>query len=160
MSTADPSQENELVITRIFDAPRELVFRAWTEPERFMKWTGPRGFVGSNHTIDLRPGGAWRVMIKKESNGEELWHGGVYREVAPPERLVFTFAWDGDDGKPENEMLIELNLEEHEGKTKMTFRQTRFKSIAQRDGHRGGWNSSFDKLDELIATTRDKSSAR
>jgi uncharacterized protein YndB with AHSA1/START domain len=71
--------------------------------------------------------------------------------VVEPERMVFTFAWDGDDGKPENEMLIALTFAEQGKKTVMTLRQTRFRSVEQRDRHRGGWNSALDRFEEFVA---------
>ena len=144
--------EPELIITRVFDAPRELVWKAWTDPVQCAKWMGPRGFTAHSITRDPRPGGAWRTCLRRDEDGEELWHGGVTREIVEPDRLVFTFAWDGDDGKPENEMLITLTFIEENGKTKMTLHQTGFRSVEQRDGHNGGWNSTFDRLEELVAT--------
>jgi len=143
--------ELELVIIRIFDAPRELVWKAWTDPAQMAKWMGPRGYTGCNLEGELRPGGKWRACLRRDEDGEELWQGGVYREVVEPERLVWTFAWEGDDGLPENEMLITATFAGEAGKTKMTFQQTGFRSIDQRDGHDGGWNSTFDRLEEFLA---------
>ncbi len=111
---------------------------------------GPRGFTGHSLSGDLRPGGKWRLCIRRDDTGEDLWQGGVYREVVEPERAVFTFAWDGDDGLPENEMLITLTFQEYQGKTKLTLHQTGFRSIEQRDGHGGGWNSVFDRFEEFL----------
>ena len=127
----------ELVITRDFDAPRELVWAAWNDPEHAKRW-GPAGFTTPVREMDLRPGGAWRaVMISPE--GREYRQHGVVREVVPPERLAFTFAWDDH---PEEEMYIEVTFAEHRGKTRMTFRQTGFASAHSRDGR--SWRTPHD----------------
>ena len=153
-STAEtqPLADRELVITRILDAPPSLVFKLWTDPAQVTRWLGPRGFTATRMERDLRPGGAWRACLRRDETGGELWQGGVYREVVEPERLVFTFAWDGADGRPGHETLVTITFAEHAGKTTMTFCQAVFESVEQRDGHRGGWNSSFDRLEEYAAT--------
>ena len=152
-SNPDSSTKLELVITRIFSAPRQLVWKAWSDRTMMPQWMGPRGFQACNMEGEFRPGGYWRACLRPDDGSESLWQGGVYREIVEPERLVFTFAWDGDDGQPENEMLITITFEEQNGKTKMNFHQTGFRSVEQRDGHRGGWTSTFDRLDEFLAKT-------
>jgi uncharacterized protein YndB with AHSA1/START domain len=144
-AAADPA-ERVLVITRIFDAPRELVWKLWTDPAHARHWMGPRGFTATDFEQDPRPGGAWRLCLRADDGGRELWQGGVLREIVEPERLVYTFAWDGEDGRRGHETLVTITFAEHQGKTKMTFRQAVFESAGQRDGHQGGWNSSFDRL--------------
>jgi uncharacterized protein YndB with AHSA1/START domain len=145
--------ERVLVITRVLDAPPSLAFALWADPAHAKHWAGPRGFTATHVEGDLRPGGAWRACLRRDENGEELWQGGVYREVVEPERLVFTFAWDGEDGRRGHETLITVTFAEHgAGKTKMTFRQAVFESVGQRDGHQGGWSSAFDRLAEHAAT--------
>jgi uncharacterized protein YndB with AHSA1/START domain len=150
-AAAEPA-ERVLEITRVFDAPPRLVFKAWTDPAHAARWAGPRGFTASHLKSDVRPGGAWRTCLRRDEDGEELWQGGVYREVVEPERLVFTFAWDRDDGGRGHETLVTVTFAEHQGeKTRMTFRQAVFESVGQRDGHQGGWNSAFDRLAEHVA---------
>ena len=144
-------EDRVLVITRVFDAPRELVFRAWTDPAHVTRWMGPRGYTATHFKQDQRPGGAWRACLRKDDNGEELWQGGVLREVVAPERLVFTFGWYGDDGRPGHETLVTVTFAEEHGKTRMTFQQAVFETMAQRDGHQGGWSSAFDRLEEQLA---------
>jgi uncharacterized protein YndB with AHSA1/START domain len=142
---------HELVIERIFDAPRKLVWKMWTEKEHALQWGGPRDYPMVQTEADVRPGGKWRSCLRSVETGEELWQGGVYSEVVEPERLVFTFAWDEDSGQSTtHETLVTITFTEQEGKTKMTFRQTPFKSLESRDGHREGWNSSFDRLDSYL----------
>jgi uncharacterized protein YndB with AHSA1/START domain len=148
-SIVEPA-ERELVITRVFDAPRELVFKAWTDPALAMGWFGPRDHPATDMEMDVRPGGAWRGCLRSTESGKELRLGGMYREIVAPERVVFTFAWD-EEGERGLETLVTLTFVEEGGKTRMTFRQTPFQSIEERDGHRGGWTSSFDRLEEYVA---------
>jgi len=148
-ANAKPATERELVITRIFDAPRELVFKLWTDPQHMARWWGPKWCPAVSVEMDVRPGGRWRNCLKSVETGADLWHGGVFREVTPPERLVFTFAWE-EEGERGMENLVTITFAEQGGKTLMTFRQTPFQSHAERDGHRDGWTSVFDRLDEHL----------
>lgn len=142
---------DELVITRVFDAPRELVFEAFTDPKHGLHWMGPRDYPIVKMEGELKPGGKWRSCLRAKDSGEELWNGGVYREVVAPERLVYTFAWDEESGNTPTETLVTLTFEDENGKTKMTFRQAPFASTESRDGHNEGWNSSFDRLDDYLS---------
>lgn len=137
----------ELRITRVFDAPRDLVFQAWTEPERLMRWWGPKGFTTSSFEMDLRPGGGWRAVMRTPE-GEEHVHYGVVREVVRPERLVFTFTWEDE---PDHEMLVTVTFTERGGKTEMALHQAPFASAESRDSHQEGWNETFDRLAEYLA---------
>ena len=141
--------ERELVITRVFDAPRDLIFRAWTDPRQAVQWWGPRDYPATHLEMDVRPGGVWRGRLRSIADGRELTLGGVFREIVAPERVVFTFAWD-EEGERGIETLVTVTFAEEEGKTRMTFRQVPFQSIEERDGHRGGWTSSFDRLAEYV----------
>lgn len=143
----------ELVIARVLDAPRELVFRAWTEQAHRLRWFAPHGFTVVQGESDPRPGGAWRSCMRSP-DGVDHWHGGVWREVVRPERLVFTFAWDEDgllgQGRPGRETLVTVTFAERGGRTTMTFRQTGFGSGASRDDHGEGWAESFERLAALL----------
>jgi uncharacterized protein YndB with AHSA1/START domain len=86
--------ERELVITRVFDAPRDLVFKAWTDPRQAVQWWGPRNYPAAHLEMDVRPGGAWRGRLRSIADDRELPLGGVFREIVAPERVVFTFAWN------------------------------------------------------------------
>ena len=142
------ADQRELVITRLFDAPRSVVWRAWTDPEQVKSW-GPRGFTTTEREMEFRPGGAWHaVMVSPE--GQRLRQHGVVQEVVQLERLVFTFIWDDH---PEEEMLVSVSFVDRGQRTEMVFRQTGFSSDASRDGHRGGWNEAFDQLAETLAVT-------
>jgi uncharacterized protein YndB with AHSA1/START domain len=141
--------DRELIIRRKFDAPRERVFDAWIDPELGKQWSAPRDFTVPFLEGDPRPGGTWRLCMRR-ANGEDLWVGGVYREVQRPERLVSTHAWENPDGTPGEETLMTITLAERDGKTEMTFRQSGFETVESRDGHREGWTECFDQLDELL----------
>jgi uncharacterized protein YndB with AHSA1/START domain len=148
---ATATTDRDLVITRVFDAPRELVFQAWVDPAQFARWWGPEGFSAPVAELDAVPGGAWRSCIRRAADGLDIWSSGIYREIVPPERLVFTFAWDREGGGRGHETLVTVTFAEQQGgKTRMTFRQAVFESVEQRDGHQGGWNSAFDRLAEHV----------
>jgi uncharacterized protein YndB with AHSA1/START domain len=143
--------ERALVIKRVFDAPRTLVFKAWTEPEHLVHWSCPHGFTLTHCEGDLRPGGAWRSCMRSP-DGRDLWLSGVYKAIVAPERLVFTHAWDNAQGEPGHQTLVTVTFAERGGKTEMTFRQAVFESVGERDGHQGGWTECFDKLAEYVKT--------
>ncbi len=139
-----------LEIVRVFDATRELVFQAWVDPERMKQWSAPHDYEIGHNEGEARPGGRWRCSMV--SDHEVLWLGGVYREVIENERLVFTHAWEGEDGRPGHETVVTVRFEDAgEGKTRMIFRQAFFDSVDSRDGHEGGWGECFDRLDDLLA---------
>jgi uncharacterized protein YndB with AHSA1/START domain len=140
-----PIQMWELELTRVFRAPRELVFAAWTAPEHLMSWSGPRGFSGTIDMFDCRPGGAFRTCLQAP-DGSEHWARGTYLEVSPPHRLVFTHAWEDEQGAPGPETTVTVTLSEHESGTLMHFHQGTFKAVSSRDGHEHGWTESFDRL--------------
>jgi len=148
--------DDELLISHTFDASAELVFSLWAKPEHMKRWMGPEGFVCPHAEIDFRVGGAYRCMMKSPSN-DENWFGGVYREIVPYRRLVFTFAWDAGPSS-RIETLVTITLTERGGKTVQTFHQTPFSSVEARDRHVGGWTSCFDKLvayaEQLTKETR------
>lgn len=149
------TEGHELVITRVFDAPRELLFALWTDPAHVVRWMGPRGFTVTHLEQDPRPGGAWRLCLSQDDGSRHLWRGGINKEIVEPERLVFTFAWEDADGRPGHETLVTVTFAEQDGKTKMTFRQAFFETVEQRDGHHKGWSSSFDRLEEYAREVRD-----
>jgi uncharacterized protein YndB with AHSA1/START domain len=145
------SSERTLVLTRIFDAPRSLVFNAWTEPEHLMRWWGPRGYSTTVSEMDLRPGGAYRFRMLSPEGVVHWWHG-VIREIARPERIVWTCMVDDTDGRSISaETLLTVTFEDQGGKTRLTLHQGVFESVTGRDGHRGGWTSAFDRLAEFLA---------
>jgi uncharacterized protein YndB with AHSA1/START domain len=146
---ASPTTDRELVITRVFDAPRSLVFKAWTEPERIKQWWGPRGAVTLSCELDFRPGGLWRTRAKAPDGREYVSHS-VFREIVEPERLVFSYAWEDLEGKLKHETLVTITFVEQNSKTVLTFQQGVFESVTARDAHEGGWREFFDLLSEYL----------
>jgi len=149
----------ELSITRTFDAPRGLVWKAWTDPEMVKQWKGPRGFKATEYVNSKQPGGQWRLTMEGQRPGSEqmvkLGQHGVLKEIRPPELLVYTFAWDdrccvGLGESPFKENIVTVRFEEQGGKTVMHFHQAPFATESERDGHGGGWNSSFDRFAEFM----------
>lgn len=144
--------DREIVLTRVFDAPRQLVFEAWTRPEHVARWWGLRHQSMTVCEIDLRPGGAWRFVLR-EPDGQEFAFHGVYREIAPPERLVHTFVFEP---MPQHEALITVVFREDDGKTTMT-ETILHRTAAARDGHlqsgmEAGSAECLDRLEELLDT--------
>lgn len=171
MTTAAETQQkesldmqHELSITRVFDAPRDLVWKALTDPNELTQWYGPRQFDTRDVKADVRPGGKWSLRIVSDGFDDgtgtirkaDLLQFGEYREVVEPRRLAFTFQWDPATGLGSHETIITINLEEQDGKTTMHFHQAPFKTIADRDGHNRGWNSAFDKLVDRLASDGPK----
>lgn len=146
----------KLTLTRIFAAPRSLVFAAWTQAKQMQQWSAPTGFTIPVCQGDLRVGGPWRACMVSPQ-GEKLWLGGVYREIVRDRKLVFTHAWDGEG----NETLVTVRFSDHPRGTKLSFEQTGFGSADSRDGHRGGWSECFVRLkDYLKASPVRKKRAR
>jgi uncharacterized protein YndB with AHSA1/START domain len=150
-SAATELAERELVVTRIIDAPRSLVFKAWTEAEQVARWWGPQGFVTTYCEMDIRPGGAFRCCMRSPA-GTDHWKRGVYREIVEPERIVFTFAWEDADGKPGHELLTTVTFDDLGAKTRLTLHQAMFETVERRDDHRGGWTSCFERFAEYMAS--------
>lgn len=149
------TEPREFTVTRVFNAPRELVFKAWTEPAHLAAWYGPRGTRTPIESIelDLRPGGRWRARMVREDNGTEFPVGGEYREIVEPERLVFTWALD-DRG---SESLVTITFADHGDKTEMTFHQAGFATGGETTGVEDGWLSAFDRLtDHVIDKEEDR----
>jgi uncharacterized protein YndB with AHSA1/START domain len=143
--------DTEILMTRTFDAPRHLVFDAFTKPEHLVHWWGPRGTTLSECIFDARPGGTWRIVMR-EANGEQTVFFGEIREVTPPERFVWTFGFEGMPGEPGPE---EMTFEEHDGKTTVRSRST-FPDKESRDGllqsgMEAGAIETYERLDEHLA---------
>jgi uncharacterized protein YndB with AHSA1/START domain len=150
------NEERELVLTRVFDAPRELVFKAWTDPKQVAQWWGPHGFTNPVCDLDVRPGGAIRIHMRGP-DGTVYPMTGVYNEVVEPERLVFTSAALDADGNPMFEVLTTVTFAEQGGKTKQIMRARVIKSTAEAapyiKGMEAGWTQSLERLAESLAKT-------
>ena len=165
MSTAtiDPKQATpvgyELNITRTFDAPRELVWKAWTDAEMAKQWRGPRGFHVTDFVAPATPGDILLMAMEGHRPGSDklvkLSLHGTTLEIKPPELLVFTFGWGdratvGLEQSPFKENVVTVRFEERGGKTVMHFKQAPFATEGERDGHHGGWNSAYDRFAEFM----------
>ena len=145
------STERELVITRVIDAPRSLVFRAWTQPEHLARWWGPQGFTTIHCEMDVRIGGTYRFGMRSPT-GTDYWKRGVFRELVEPERVVFTFAWERADGTLDHELLTTVTFEEQGAGTRLTLHQTGFATAERRDDHVQGWTSALERLAEYLSS--------
>lgn len=144
----------DLVMSRLLDAPRELVWKAWTEPAQMRQWLGPRELTTTLCEVDLRAGGSYR-FVHADPSGAEFVFRGVYREIVAPERLVHTFIFEG---MPDNEAVVVATFQDIGGKTLVTER-TRFDVAASREGAiaggmPAGMDESMDRLAELLAAAK------
>jgi uncharacterized protein YndB with AHSA1/START domain len=149
-TTYTTPSDREIGMTRVFNAPRELVYQAYTDPNHVPHWWGPRRMTTTVNTMDVRPGGAWRV-VQRDPEGNEYGFRGEYREVVPPERLVYTFEFEGMPGHILGETVT---FEEQDGKTTVTSTAL-FDSVEDRDGMlesgmESGAIESWDRLAELL----------
>jgi uncharacterized protein YndB with AHSA1/START domain len=148
---SDTVAAREITITRIYDAPREEVWKAWTEPERLAEWWGKRGWnaVPSSITMDVHPGGTFRVTTISDADGAEMTTDGVYREVVEPERLVLEEPSEEDwhAGAVSTVLFRDLG----DGRTEMRFSTTVTTTAAIHDAAQAGLGSAFDRLGEHLA---------
>ena len=148
MATASndaPVADRTLIITRMLDAPRALVFKAWSQPEHLARWWGPRGFTLPECKVDFREGGAF-FMLMRSPEGNDHRLRGMYQEIAPPERIACTWAWEDDAGQLGHETKLTVSFAEERGKTKLTLHQAVFESVAARDSHNEGWSTCLDRF--------------
>lgn len=165
-SPATEPAGRELVLTRIFDAPRKTVWNAWTDPEHLMRWWGPTDFSSPSCKIDLRVGGKY-LFCMRSPEGQDFWSTGVYRDIVEPERIVYTHSFADEKGNPvpashyempgdwPAETLTTVMFEEHQDRTKLTLRHVGIPSGVMSEMAEAGWNGSLDKLAESLE--REKS---
>jgi uncharacterized protein YndB with AHSA1/START domain len=144
-----------VTITRVFNAPREMVFKAWTEPEQMMRWWGPHGFTNPICEMNVVPGGSWEICMHS-TNFPNHWAKGVYLEINAPERLVFTSnAFEDGMGNFGIHTVNTVAFEEYEGKTKLTLNAVVVKLLPELQfafsGMETGWGQSLEKLSDLLA---------
>lgn len=156
-TTVTRPSEREFVMERLFDAPRELVWQAWTKPEHLVHWWGPKGWTLPVCKIDFRPGGIWHYCMRGPK-GEESWGKAVYREIDEPERIVYLDTFADEEGNPVEgmpEMVITVIFEALEGKTKVTA-HAQFASVADLEsvlamGMVEGLTQTWDRLEAYLA---------
>jgi uncharacterized protein YndB with AHSA1/START domain len=139
----------DLIVTRLIEAPRAMVFKAWTDPTQVARWWGPKGYVTTHCEMDIREGGAYRCCMRSPE-GTDHWKRGVYQEILAPERIVFTFAWEDPTGHPGHQTLITVTFEEAGAKTQLTLHQRVFDTVENRDSHRIGWTSCLERFAEYM----------
>jgi len=149
-----PSPIRSLTIVRTFDAPRALVWQAWTDPKHMMQWWGPAGSDNPSCELDVRPGG--KIRIHMRGPGFDHVVGGEFREVDPPRHLSFiALGFNDENGNPRLENMNSVNFEEVGGKTMMTIRVDVLRAspdlLPAIEGMDTGWNQSFDRLADLLA---------
>lgn len=146
--------ERELTITRIFDAPRELVFAMWTNPVHLAQWWGPKDFTNPVCEVDARSGGVFRIVMRAP-DGREHPMKATFVEIVPSERLVFTSVAVDADGDPLLDGLTTVTFDEWNGKTTLTVhtRATALVPLANRmlEGMNAGWTQSIDRLEALVS---------
>jgi uncharacterized protein YndB with AHSA1/START domain len=135
-----------LIIRRRFNAPPEKVFSAWTDPEKVKRWMGPGDIKAVSAESDPRKGGRYR-WVMKSPDGEDHEVSGVYREIIPNEKLVFTWAWKST---PERESLVTVTIKPDGNGSLMTLQHEQFYDEAARDRHQGGWTNAMEKLDKYL----------
>ena len=153
--------KSDLIITRIFDAPRELVWEAWTEPGQLMRWWAPKGCTTPFCKLDLRIGGKFHYCMRMP-DGRDIWGIGVFREIVAPSLLVYTDSFADTQGNPvppahygmsashPAETLVTVSFEEHEGKTRLTLQHAIPVSVEERKGAEQGWSEMLDRLATLL----------
>jgi uncharacterized protein YndB with AHSA1/START domain len=140
----------ELVITRDLKVPPARVFAAWTDVQQSSMWWMPKDCTLVSCEMDVREGGAWRRRMRVP-DGTVVTKHGVYREVAPPTRLAFTYNSEYADGRVDPETLVSLTFDELEGgRTRLTLRHSGFWDEASRVSHTGGWTGALERLDDFI----------
>lgn len=139
--------DGEFLMTRVFDAPRDLVYRAWTEPAHLKRWWGPTNFALPRCDLDLRAGGDF-TFIMRDPGGNDYGFRGAYREVVPSERLVFVGTLDNE--KPGHEIVTTITFEDEAGRTRVTVRQEYYRLSPE--GANEGWSQSLDRLAAHLAT--------
>jgi uncharacterized protein YndB with AHSA1/START domain len=150
--TAEPGKQ-ELFVTREFDAPRELVFKAYTDPDIYVRWLGPRGMTMTLETFEPVSGGRWR-FIQKDQDGNEYAFHGVHHDVSAPERIISTFEFEGLP-EPGHVILETTRFEDLPGDRTRVTSQSVYQSVEDRDGMiaagmESGTVDSYDRLDEIL----------
>jgi uncharacterized protein YndB with AHSA1/START domain len=157
-----PKVQNDLVLTRIFDAPRERVWKAWTDPEQVKRWWGPKPFTAPSCSLDLRVGGKY-LFCMRSPDGQDFWTTGVYREIVEPERLVYTDSFSDEQGNVvpgsyygmeddfPTELLVTVILEALDGnRTRLILRHAGMPAGNHSEMASAGWSTSLEKLAESL----------
>ena len=163
MTHSTVNETERMVITRVFDAPRELVWKAWTDPKYVMQWWGPKGFTSPVCKMDFRVGGKFLCCMRMP-DGQEFWNGGEYHEIVPHEKIVSSMYFSDAEGnkvEPEHYGIAHEAIEDaHDvtlfedlgnGQTKLTFIGNETMENATKSGQAEGWNQILDKVARVVA---------
>lgn len=148
-NAAVKSADLSLTLTRLIAAPLARVWHAFTDPAEASKWLGPEGWTGTYKSDNMNVGGAYTIEMRHR-DGRASTATGTFREIVPMSRLVYTWAWLGDDGKPGHETLVTVTFKAVGAKTELTLHHEGFETVDARDSHNGGWTGCFDKLVKFI----------
>jgi len=167
MTQKTVNETERMIVTRVFDAPRELVWKAWTDPKYVMQWWGPKDFTAPFCKIDFRVGGKF-LCCMKAPDGKEFWNGGEYHEIVPHEKIVYSMYFADSKGNKVDAAHYGI---EHEaidgahdvitfedlgdGKTKLTLTGNEAMESAKNSGEVEGWNQIFDKFAEVLRASAD-----
>jgi uncharacterized protein YndB with AHSA1/START domain len=147
--TPEAAEQDRVELIRVIEAPREEVFRAWTEPEQIRRWWGPGAFTCPEAEVDLRPGGSYRLVMAP-TEGDAFVLGGTYREVDPPVRLVYTWRWETGPAADGSESLVTVEFREHGTKTELVLTHTEFPASHGPAPYAMGWEGGLDKFEGLF----------
>ncbi len=147
--TPATTENDTLEVTRLFKAPRERVFAAFTTAEAMNQWFGCGG-KKTNCTTDFRVGGSYRLDSRNPEGGEPVIVTGVYREITPPSKVSFTWKYEGDEDWADCESLVTVEFKAVGDQTELRLTHTGFPSAESRGNHSQGWNSCMDKIDALL----------
>ncbi|MDE2573344.1 MAG: SRPBCC domain-containing protein [bacterium] len=150
MTDTKAAASHRLVMRRTFKASRARVFAAWTTPEVLKSWLAPGDLTAPEATLDVRVGGTYRITME-QPDGERFAVGGVYREIREPERLSFTFRWEGDEPSPQGDTLVTLDFYDRGAETELVLTHENFADEGSRDRHEHGWTGSFEKLASVLS---------
>ena len=139
--------ETELHLERLIAAPPERVYALWTDPALLVKWWGPEGHDVPASALDVRPGGKWRTTMRSPE-GKTHTVSGIYRVLDPPKRLVFTWAWENEQGQRGHETEVSVTFTAAPGGTRLVLLQKEFESVNARDLHNTGWSSALNCLEK------------
>jgi len=154
--------DSEIVLTRDFEAPRETVFRAWTDAGWLARWWAPAGFTTPHVAVDLRVGGRFHYCMRSPE-GTDYWGVGLYREIVPPERIVYVDSFADEDGQPvppsrygmsedhPEEAIVEVTFEELAGGTRVVLRHSMAATVTEREGAIQGWSEMLERLDAELS---------
>jgi uncharacterized protein YndB with AHSA1/START domain len=142
------AEQKDVVITRVYHAPRRLVFAAWSSAEHLQRWWGPNGFTVPEATVEFRAGGVFDLCMRGP-DGTDYWMRGAFREIVAPERIVFTSIIDE---RSKQEIVTTVTFAEAAGRTTLTVRQTVPVNPMMARGQRQGWTESLERLAARVAT--------